>query len=496
MRPLVNKTLMNVKVNIGKKHSSFLRGFSRWMVLGVLVLVLGSFVGNAQIVPVYADQVTIQSHVVNEGNAVDVDTTNFATLESNTGLNVLGVVVGDYTGELELQFPSTLSAGTTSYVKIDFDGDVLNSLLGGELGGTLADLVGSLALGDHFFNVEARMNGTTVLAGSSKDEFKTDNLRLIINTNGDYLLAITPDQNYNKIYIKDVTNAALLGLGISNSMNVYYAYYITGQDSCEEMGFATSFNGSGGTVDALGFGNAGVTNPENAIDGDPATFSELSQGLLTLAGSISQTVYFQSLSDSTDQYHLTIRTDDSTLLNLGLFDGVKIQAFDGMTMVSEKALSTLLDLDLLGLLSTGNVGTVSFSPGVPFDRIRVTISSLVELNLVKNLEIYEVYRSVAIPNVLNMPSEGPMSFCEDETIVLSIENPLTDIVYKWYDQPNGTPIATSPSYDPGNLPVGSHTFYVSATKDYCTEESAKTKIELKIKPLLRHPDITVDMVID
>src|SRR5690606_11863942 len=104
--------------------------------------------------------------------------------------------------------------------------------------------------------------------------------------------------------------------------------------------------------------------PENAIDSNPATFSKLSQGLLTVAGSISQTVYFQSLSNATDQYHITIRTDQAALLNLGVADGITIEALDGTTVVSSESLSNLLELDLLGLLSLGQEGTVSFSPGV------------------------------------------------------------------------------------------------------------------------------------
>src|SRR5699024_4133979 len=97
----------------------------------------------------------------------------------------------------------------------------------------------------------------------------------------------TPNATYDRIYIEDTASALLLG--VFNSMDVYHAFYVTGQDPCEPA-FATSFDGSGGTVDLVGLGQAGVTNPENAIDGDAATASELSPGVVTVAGSISQTI--------------------------------------------------------------------------------------------------------------------------------------------------------------------------------------------------------------
>src|SRR5690606_20374445 len=281
--------LRSFKMISGKKHRSCLRGSSCLILLLIGLMSRESF---AQIVPVYADSHPLTSHVTNASNATNTNLNDYATLESYGGVLV---GIGAYTGELELKFPTALPAETTSYVKIDFDPALLDALLGGELGDGLAGLLGSVILGDHFFNVEARMGGSSVLSGSSKDEFTSDRLRLIINSAGDYLLAITPDKAYDRIYIEDVTSALLLGT--TNTMDVYYAYYNTGTDPCDPA-FATSFDGSGGTVDALGLGNAGVSYPENAIDSDPNTFSELSQGLLTVAGSISQTIYFESLSNA------------------------------------------------------------------------------------------------------------------------------------------------------------------------------------------------------
>lgn len=101
---------------------------------------------NAQ-TKIVANQVTFESNVDNSANAV-VENGDFATLNSYGGI---AVGIGAYSGELEVQFPSTVPANTTSYVRIDFDKDVLNSLLGGSLGGLLADVLGTVILGNHYF---------------------------------------------------------------------------------------------------------------------------------------------------------------------------------------------------------------------------------------------------------------------------------------------------------------------------------------------------------
>ena len=106
----------------------------------------------------------VTPQVENPSNATN-GTNSFATVKSRGG--TLGL--GKYSGELDLKFSSVLPANTTTYIRIDSDPDVLNNLLGGNLGGLLANVVGNVILGDHIFEVGAkRANDTKIIFGPTQ----------------------------------------------------------------------------------------------------------------------------------------------------------------------------------------------------------------------------------------------------------------------------------------------------------------------------------------
>lgn len=427
---------------------------------------------NAQITKNHVTSVTQQSHVSNASDALVP--AGYATLESYGGI-LLGI--GDYTGELELTYPAALPAGTTTYVKIDFDQDLLSALIGGNLGGELADVLGNLVLGNHYFNVEARLGAVTVLSDSSNSGFDDDNMRLIINDDGEYLLAITPNVSYDRIYIEDVTNALLLG--VTNSMEVHEAYYFSGTGTCENA-FATSFTGTGGTIDALGLGAAGVDDPEHVIDNDATNYSEISLGLLTVAGTVSQTVYFKDASLPTDQFHVKMQLNDPSLLNLGLADGIRIQALLDDQVVYTAGDLSLLNLDLLGLLQSGQVVDVPFTPNTSFDRVRITLSSLVQLNLTKQVRVYGVRKSPAAPEV----TADDISICENDTASLTAQTDSANELH-WFDAAVGGNLLATTAYNVGYTTAAlssDATFYVAATTIGCANYSERIPVEVHVYP--------------
>lgn len=424
---------------------------------------------KAQINFINANSLVASDHVTNPTNATLYDN-SYATLNSYGGI---AVGIGSYNGKIELEFPTTVPAGKTTYVRIDFDQDVLNALVGGNLGSGLADLLGTVVLGNHYFTVSAKNNSTVINSFSSQNNFSNESGRLIRDANGNFYFAITPSAPYNRIEITDNTNAVLLGT--SNSMRVYYAFYTTGSDSCSSA-FATSFDGTGGTIDLLGLGGAEVDHPERAIDTDVNSYSHLSLGALAVAGTISQTVYFNDLSKSTDQVHIKMRLDNPAILNLGLADGLKIEALNGTNVVYTLDAGTILDLDLLGLLSNGQTATIPITPGQSFDRIKVTLSSLVQLNLTKGLRIYDVYKSVGAPTIA-IGSQN-VSICGPQSVTLYAETDSENELL-WYDSPNSvTPVATT-AYNAGfTTPVlnATTTYYVAARKIGCPAISSRTEV--------------------
>ncbi|WP_316739376.1 putative Ig domain-containing protein [Pedobacter aquatilis] len=410
-------------------------------------------------------------------NAITADETTFATVKSSGGL---AVGIGAYAGEIELQFPSTLPAGTTSYIRIDADPTLLNQLLGGNLGGLLSSVVGGVALGNHSIDVGARnSSGVTVLSGSTVNGFTSSNLRLVRDANGYFYVAIRPTQDYNKVFVRDVTSALLLGT--LNNTKVYHAFYTSGIDACAQT-FATGFEGNGLTLDLLGLGKAGVTNPSFAIDANRDNYSELSLGALGVAGSISQNFYFNTASNVGDEINLRIGASGN-LVNAGVLSRLTVTAFNGNNQVFSQSAGNVLSVDLLNALGSGQPITIPFAPGVAFDRVQVTLSSLLNVNLTQTILIYGLTRSAARPT-FTAPSSNAVNACFGATASLSATTLNTNDL-RWYDVPEGgTVLATTAFNGIFTTPAltANKIYYVAARRLNCTEESVRVPISITVNP--------------
>ena len=95
----------------------------------ILLLIFAASQTLLSLNKILANEVTFESHVDNSENAI-LDNGLSATLNSYGGV-IIGI--GDYSGELELKFPSTVPANTTTYVRIDFDTDVMNMYVNNQL---------------------------------------------------------------------------------------------------------------------------------------------------------------------------------------------------------------------------------------------------------------------------------------------------------------------------------------------------------------------------
>ena len=417
--------------------------------------------------------------VENASNAITSDPNTFATVKSSGGL-ALGI--GSYAGEIEIKFPATVAGGTTSFIRIDADPTLLNQLLGGNLGGLLAGVAGGVVLGNHSIETGARnSSGTTVLSGSSTGAFTSPNLRLVRDANGFFYIALRPTQDYDRVFVRDVTNAVLLGT--LNNTKVYNAFYTTGIDACAPA-FATGFEGTGLTLDALSLGGAGVTNPGYAIDADPTNYSELSLGALGVAGTISQNFYFNTASNAGDDFNLRLRLS-SALVTAGVLNGLTVTAYNGNSQVFSRSAANLLNLDLLALLSTNQVATIPFSPGVPFDRVQVTLSSLLNVNLTQTVFIYGLTRSAGRPTFA-APASNAVSTCYNSAATLTATTPATNEL-RWYDSiEGGNALATTAYNGAFTTPIltANKTFYVASRRINCTEESGRVPVQVTVNPAI------------
>ncbi|MGK4567680.1 immunoglobulin domain-containing protein [Flavobacterium sp. 3HN19-14] len=431
----------------------------------------------AQSVPVYATSISSQDHVDFSSNAIDGNLTTRARIRASSGI-ALGI--GDYDGHVELEFPSLLPANTTSFVKIQTDDNLLPAILGGSLGGLLSDVLGGVLIGNQEFTVQAKNNNSIVLFGNSQtiSEFSTPRLRVVVNGAGDYFLALTPSQAYNRIRLTNRLGS-LVGLNNTKRLDVYEAFYIGTPDPCGGASY-TSFDGSGLSLDLLGLGGAGVANPQNVIDANPNNFSRLSLGILNVAGSIEQTVYFDDLSASTDQFFIRMKIDPS-LLTLGVVNNIQVIAYNGPDLVQTVNLNSLLNLDLLTLLQGNQVARIRFSPGSPVSRITVRYNSLLNVQLTQSLDLYGIVRAPANPTITDSFTSNPV-ICAGSTASL-IAQTVAGTELNWYSQAQGgTILATTTSGQPfvtGILNADT-SYYVSARKIGCTEESLRIRINVDV----------------
>ncbi len=427
---------------------------------------------------VYASVATVKSTVVeNPNNAADASG-SFATVRSYGGL-ALGL--GKYSGELELQFPGGVPANKTTFIRIDFNADVLNALLGGNLGSDLANLTGTVVLGNHYFEVGARNSaGTTVLAGTSSGAFSNSNLRIVKDAAGAFYVSITPDQAYDRVYIKD--NTAALLLGVNNETRVFNAFYTSGGAECDPA-FATDFDGTGLTVGLLGIGKAGVSNMENAIDADPNSASEIGLGVIGVLGSISQNIYFNTASNPSDELNIKLQVNP-TLVNAGLLNNIRIETFLGNVPISSHSASNLLNFDLLGLLTSGQAVRVGIAPGVAFDRVKITLTSLLNVSVTQNLNLFSVTRTPARPTFTGTQSNA-ITACYNSAATLSATTAAANQLV-WYDvMDGGTALATTTSngtYTTAAI-TGNKTYYVAALRPGC-DESIRVPITVTVNPNL------------
>jgi gliding motility-associated-like protein len=450
-------------------------GIIRNTCVAVIILLTLFFSKSYAQTKVFANTVSAQTRVDNATNAT-LDNNTFATVNSYGGI---AIGIGSYSGELELKYPAAVSAGVTSYIRLDFDGDILNRLLGGSLGGLLANVGGTVILGNHSFQVGARNGGTTILSGTSTAAFSAENLRLVKDANGFFYVAITPTQAYDRVFVKDVTSAVLLG--VTNSTKVYSAFYTSGTDPCAQA-FATGYEGTGITLDALQLGSSGVTNSERAIDADPNNFSKLSLGILGVASSISQNFYFTTPSNAGDDFNLRLSSSPA-LLTAGVLQNISVTAYNGNAEVYNASVSSLLNLDLLGLLNSGQAATIPFSPGVPFDRVKVTLGSLLTVNLTQTINVYGVTRSAGRPGFTS-PASNAIAACYNSTVALNATTPSTNELI-WYDAiEGGTALQTVAYNGTFTTPAltATKTYYVSARRLGCTAESVRVPVVITVNP--------------
>ncbi|QXP55227.1 gliding motility-associated C-terminal domain-containing protein [Cellulophaga sp. HaHa_2_95] len=436
----------------------------------------------------YATVVASESNVDSAINSTDQDLNTSAIVRASSGL-ALGL--GAYAGHLELRYAVPLQANTTSYIKIDSEDELLPFLLGGNLGNLLANLGGTVLLGNQEFTVEAKNGATTILQANTNNatNFASASSRIVIDETGDYFVAMTPNLAYDRLRLTN-NLGSLIGVNNTKNLTVFGAFHGEGTVNCGSPSF-TSFDGSGLSLDLLNLGGAGVTNPELAMDGDPNTASELSLGILAVTGTIAQTFYFDTVSNPTDQIYMTMAINPS-LLQLGILDNISVTGVNGANEEFSDSLTSLLSLDIITLLQSGEATTFSFNPGTSIDKVTLGLSSLLNVSLPQNMNVYEVFLAPAVPNL--DASSTSVAICEGSSANLVANTQDSTSELRWYDAAvGGNLLVTLNSGDVYTTPtlVEDQIYYVAAATPGCSIESPRVGVPVTVAAIPTADDISV-----
>ncbi len=262
-----------------------------------------------------------------------------------------------------------------------------------------------------------------------------------------------------------LTLSAAVGVGLTTKF--YHAYYlkpVTTAVNCDAP--VDAVYGVGAGVASL---LAGVLNPYAAITGSsPAT--QIFTGA-TVGGSVSETVLFAGPAAGDALVTLSI---PPTLLSLDLLDAIVLEAYNGSTSVGSRTLSSLLDLDLLGLFNNGNQITLRLPTTAAFDR--VTIKTVALISALSNLNIHSVKRVLPVPSVTI--GNNDLIYLGQTANLTATSIHQTDNI-TWY---NGlTSVGTGASLNVSPTETTSYT--VDSNLPGCTTKSGKGTAVVTVLPL-------------
>jgi gliding motility-associated-like protein/uncharacterized repeat protein (TIGR01451 family) len=396
-----------------------------------LILLSGIETNAQQIYASSASEISSGNRVDNAANATAANG-EFATVRSYGGV-ALGI--GAYSGALKLEFTNSVPANTTAYIKVDGENNGLfDSLLGGSLGVLLSNEAGAALLGDHYVEILALNTlGTTVASGRTDNLTSSSTLKVVRDKEGDIFIAITPKAAYTSLVVKDVTDALLLGT--ENFTNVYHAFYINETPTiCIPEGTFTSYDGTGITLDLLNLGATGVNNPEFAIDGDSTTYATISVGIISAFASMSQDIQFLNTASDTDQLEINISTQEGRLLNVALLQNIQIDLYEEDLVVYSTSLAAA-NIIAIQPSEALEIQTIIIKPNTKFDKLRMTLSSPVGINLAQQINLFSTKIKTAPPTL----SEGDenQSFCTVDIPKISDLKANVTGTLIWYNQANG-----------------------------------------------------------
>jgi len=418
--------------------------------------------------------------VTNPGNASTAPPTAPAVLRANY-FNLLGLANAEGEAYIQLKYGAAVTAGKTTYIPFDqptITGVNLDLLsLVGDLTGLFSRQLVQL---DAYSGATAGSDGTLVPAANVSSSIVKD-------AAGQTYFAVTSTAPYNSVRVRLRYRGNLLGLSLLTAinMNVYTAFNYT-DDNCGTSVFTNIGEVTGLNVSLT----SSVLNPERAIDNNLTTFSQLQAGLVGLGSTVSQTFYLNGLSSAGDVAKVVV-SQPGTVLSVNVLRTITLQAYNGTTLVgTAQSAANLLNLQLLTSVGSNTLIPLYYTPGAPFDRIKISTDNTLAVGgniLSGGLNVHEVQRTVTKPVFAGIVG-GALSICGGGTLALTAQSPNPAYTYNFYKKSGNVTTqvaaATASTYTETSLAAGTYTYYIAAQKAGCLGESDRDSVIVTVRPSL------------
>ncbi|WP_425280025.1 immunoglobulin domain-containing protein, partial [Flavobacterium fluviatile] len=200
----------------------------------------------------------------------------------------------------------------------------------------------------------------------------------------------------------------------------------------------------------------GSTNPNNSVDGNPATAARLTVPVGLLNGWIQQTLQFNNPGRQGDIVDVELELPGG-LADVALLGTVSLATYNGATYNNDRVLinNSLITLQLL----SGNRFRASVVAGAAFDRVEIRLGGLA--TVLTSLDIYQATYRYKEPLI-----SGNTTICSGQTTTLTASVGVGETI-KWFDTATGgTSLAATTSYTTPALTVPT-TYYVEITRNGC-----------------------------
>lgn len=430
--------------------------FHRYCFL-LFIFCLVPFLSHAQLINATSQQtgatglLCVNCTVSNAANAAD------GNLQSYSQLNVtVGLAATTYQ---TLIFPGQVAANTPVSIKLGS-------------GDNLLDLT---ALGG--ISLQA-YNGNNAVGSS----ISAATLVSLVSNNNQVEVKFSPSAAYDRVRV--TLNGGLLGA--LSSIYLYEAFYF-GPNAVPCNTAVDEIHGTSAGLLNLGVNVGGVVNPAQAFDGNLTTASTLNAGVGVVGAYTQQTLIFQSLSVIGDSVRVTMAVP-SALIAASVLSNISVATYNGNTSNNDKQAinSGLLNLQLLDLSNNLQRFTITYAPTKIFDRIEVTLGSGIA-NVLSSLNVYEIERVIPRPVITyNNVATNNVALCAGSAATLTA-TAAPNTTFKWYTAATGgAAFFTGASYTTPTLNATT-TYYVSATRAGCSEESARTPVTVTVSQIPAAP---------